>query len=98
MDSPALRASDADRERTVAVLQQEVGTDRLTLDEYSERSAAAYGARTVVELVALTRDLPHPTPAGPPEMQPARMLVLLTLALLLAVTLLTLAGPLAACH
>lgn len=57
-----MRASDADRTRTVTALQQEVGSGRLTLEEFSERAATAYGARTVAELDALTRDLPSSTP------------------------------------
>ncbi|MFI5615462.1 DUF1707 domain-containing protein [Amycolatopsis sp. NPDC051903] len=58
MTDPMLRASDADRERVVSRLREQVGEGRLTLDEFSERSAAAYAARTAGELDALTRDLP----------------------------------------
>jgi hypothetical protein len=88
----SLRASDADREATVAGLQHEVGTGRLTLDEFAERTAAAYASRTVAELVALTRDLPRGTPGRPRHAREDRVRVLLAVALLLAVTLLTLAG------
>ncbi|MBY6481071.1 DUF1707 domain-containing protein, partial [Rhodococcus sp. BP-266] len=55
-----MRASDADRSRVVRALEREVGTGRLTLGEYSDRVAAAYGARTLGELAAVTRDLPTP--------------------------------------
>jgi hypothetical protein len=54
---PAMRASDADRERVVAVLQAALGDGRITVDEFGERSAAAYAGRTQDELAALTRDL-----------------------------------------
>jgi hypothetical protein len=87
-----LRASDGDREATVAVLQREVGTGRLTLDEFAERAAAAYAARTVDELAALTHDLPRGVPTGRREQRFARVPALLGAALLLAVALLALAG------
>lgn len=54
---PVLRASDADRERVVAVLQEAVADGRITIDEFGDRSAAAHAARTIDELSALTRDL-----------------------------------------
>lgn len=92
MNGPGIRASDADRERTVVALQREVGTGRLTLDEFAERSAVVYDARTLGELAALTRDLPHPALAGGPSPRHARMPVLLAIAALLAVTLLAFTG------
>jgi hypothetical protein len=96
MTDPRLRASDADRERVVTVLHQQVGEGRLTLDEYSERAAAVYQARTMGELDALTGDLP--TVVSPSATTAHRslvpMLVVAVLALLaLAGTLLALAGP-----
>lgn len=60
-----MRASDADRERVVATLSEQVGIGRLTLEEFSERSATAYRSRTLGELDALTRDLP--AQAGAPS-------------------------------
>ena len=57
-DTPALRASDAERERAVSLLRQHVGSGRLTLEEFSERIDAVYNARTVEELAALSTDLP----------------------------------------
>jgi len=62
-ETPIL-ASTAEREFTSAQLQEHVGAGRLTLDEFSERAAAVYRARTVGELQALLRDLPI-APAGP---------------------------------
>ena len=55
-----LRASDADRERVVAVLAEAASDGRLTLDEHSERVQRAYRARTLGELAGLTRDLVPP--------------------------------------
>jgi Domain of unknown function (DUF1707)/Cell wall-active antibiotics response 4TMS YvqF len=64
-DTPALRASDADRERMVALLREHATDGRLTLEEFTERISVAYEARTIDELDALGRDLPaagSPTP------------------------------------
>jgi hypothetical protein len=55
-----LRASDADRERVVALLAEAVSDGRLTLGEHSERTERAYSARTLGELAALTADLAMP--------------------------------------
>lgn len=61
------RASDADRHRTVEVLQDAVGRGLLSTDEGGERMAAAYAARYLHELPALTADLPPaPVPAPAP--------------------------------
>lgn len=59
-----LRASDADRERVVAVLQEAYADGRLTMLEHEERVEHAYRAKTLGELAALTADL------LPPEQQP----------------------------
>jgi hypothetical protein len=53
-----MRASDDDRERTVTVLREAFGEGRLNLDEFDERTSAAYAARTWGELRGLTEDLP----------------------------------------
>ncbi|MDH2428851.1 DUF1707 domain-containing protein [Sphaerisporangium sp. TRM90804] len=68
-DGPApheLRASDADRERVVAVLADALSDGRLDLAEHEERVEAAYHARTLGELSALTADL------LPEHLQPLR--------------------------
>jgi len=62
-----LRASDADRERVVAVLAEAASDGRLTLDEHSERVQRAYRARTLGELAGLTKDL------VPPGEQPLKL-------------------------
>jgi hypothetical protein len=53
-----LRASDSDRERTVARLRDHHAEGRLSLEELEERVERAYAARSVGDLRALTRDLP----------------------------------------
>jgi hypothetical protein len=53
-----IRASDADRERTVEQLRQYTAEGRLTMDEFEERMSAAYAATTYGDLAKLTRDLP----------------------------------------
>jgi Domain of unknown function (DUF1707)/Cell wall-active antibiotics response 4TMS YvqF len=58
--SSLVRASDADRDRTVEALAAASAEGRLSLEEYSQRSEAALTARTVGELASLTADLPAP--------------------------------------
>jgi hypothetical protein len=58
--SSLVRASDADRDRTVEALATASAEGRLSLEEYSQRSGAALTARTVGELASLTADLPAP--------------------------------------
>jgi Domain of unknown function (DUF1707) len=53
-----IRASDADREHTVGILRDGYVVGRLTLDEFDERTTAAFTSRTWGELRALTQDLP----------------------------------------
>ncbi|MEY9878359.1 hypothetical protein ABH931_007886 [Streptacidiphilus sp. MAP12-33] len=53
-----LRASDADRERVAAALRDAYAEGRLDVEEHSQRLDAAYAAKTLGELVPLTRDLP----------------------------------------
>jgi hypothetical protein len=62
---PAVRASDAERERTATTLREHTAAGRLTPEELSERLDAAYAARTVTELDALLHDLPAEAPAAP---------------------------------
>lgn len=57
--SPEVRASHADRDRTVDVLRVAAGDGRLTLEELEERLEAALSARMVGELAVLTADLPE---------------------------------------
>lgn len=55
--SPELRATHADRDRTVEVLRDAAGDGQLTAGELDERVEAALTARTGSELAALTADL-----------------------------------------
>lgn len=52
-----MRASDADRDRTAATLGNALATGQLTSTEHAERLEAAYAAKTLGDLVPLTRDL-----------------------------------------
>jgi hypothetical protein len=65
MSEDAVRASDADRERTVAALSAHAAAGRLTLAELSERAEQAYRAVTLPELEEVSRDLPALTAERP---------------------------------
>jgi len=74
----AVRASDAEREHTVALLRDGFTDGRLTQDELEERAAAAYAARTSTELSDLTVDLPtHEQPPRPGRILDRRLLCIL---------------------
>jgi hypothetical protein len=53
-----IRASDQDREVVVSTLRDAYTAGRLTLEEFDERTTAAYASRTWGELRTLTEDLP----------------------------------------
>jgi Domain of unknown function (DUF1707) len=55
---PRTRASDADRDRTVAALRDHMVAGRLTPAEFDERLDRAYAARTIGDLDELMADLP----------------------------------------
>jgi hypothetical protein len=57
IDRP-IRASDQERESVVDVLRDAFTDGRLTFDEFEERTAAAYAAKTWTDLRELTSDLP----------------------------------------
>ncbi|WP_431934221.1 DUF1707 SHOCT-like domain-containing protein [Nonomuraea jabiensis] len=63
---PDQRASDADRDRVAAVLSEALATGRLTSVEHADRLDVAYAAKTVGELVPLTRDLPEVSASNVP--------------------------------
>lgn len=67
---PPLRAGDADREATLALLRAATVDGRLTVDELAERAGLTHDARTHAELEAVTADLQAPPAAvrltGPP--------------------------------
>src|SRR5256714_15106784 len=55
---PALRASDADRERVAEILRTAAAEGRLDLGELDERLAIVYAAKTYAELEPVVADLP----------------------------------------
>jgi len=83
--SPALRASDADRDRVIELLRAAVADGRLDPAEFDERVDAALAARTVDALAPLTADLIAapgsdgalaPRPAGTPAEPTAERLTI----------------------
>lgn len=75
-----MRIGDQDRQVVVHRLEQAFAEGRLTLEEFSERTAAAWAAKTTSDLVPLTTDLPAvqdnsapavPAPAPGGEFAPA---------------------------
>ena len=54
----SIRASDVDREVVVATLRDAYTAGRLTLEEFDERTSAAYVSKTWGDLRKLTEDLP----------------------------------------
>lgn len=62
---PELRIADADREAAVSALGEHYVAGRLTRDEYDERAAAAWAARTASTLWPLFADLPRPGSGRP---------------------------------
>ena len=58
-----LRADDAERAHTVGLLRRHYLDDRLTMEEFADRTLAAYGAATHADLDAIVADLP-PLPSN----------------------------------
>jgi hypothetical protein len=84
------RASDADREQVAERLRVAATEGRLHDDEFEERLAATFSARTYGELDRVVSDLPAPPAPRPPE--PARGVrpgVAVAIALVLAFVLLS---------
>jgi hypothetical protein len=61
---PAPAVTDADREQAVELLQRACGEGRMTLEEFSARAGAAWGADTQQELAEITEGLAAPPPVG----------------------------------
>lgn len=61
----ALRASDADRERVLTIVQEAHADGRLDLSELDERIGAVYASKTLADLDAVTADLVPRGPAAP---------------------------------
>ncbi len=58
MTDRPIRASDKERESVVDVLRDAYTEGRLTLEEFDERTSAAYASKTWADLRELTADLP----------------------------------------
>jgi hypothetical protein len=69
---PALRASDADRERTADILRRAAGDGRLTMEELEERLDVVYETRTHAELERLTADVVVPDSPATASRMPVR--------------------------
>ncbi|MEU7282539.1 DUF1707 domain-containing protein [Streptomyces sp. NPDC045431] len=65
-EPPALRASDADRDRIADILREALAEGRIDPEEHAERIDAVYRAKTMGELEPLVRDLPAAHAARPP--------------------------------
>jgi hypothetical protein len=62
---PELRIGDSEREAAVAALGDHYAAGRLTKEEYDERAARAWEAKTRSALWPLFSDLPHPQAQRP---------------------------------
>jgi len=70
-----MRASDADRDAAVDTLRDAYTAGRLTLEEFHERTSAAYAGRTWGDLRELFTDLPEQPALGadlPAAAEPSR--------------------------
>jgi len=63
-ERPELRIGDVEREAAVSALGDHYAAGRLTKDEYDERAAVAWAARTNSDLWPLFLDLPRPVGPG----------------------------------
>jgi hypothetical protein len=79
-ETPAIRASDPEREQTVTRLREAAAEGRLTLEEFAQRVERAYGAKTNDDLAELTSDLPVTAPGAEPP-APTRRARRLTLSI-----------------
>ena len=73
-DRDRIRIGDAERDAADKALREHLAAGRLTMDEYSERVAQVYSARTRGEIDALFSDLPSGPFGSPPrraQVQPA---------------------------
>jgi uncharacterized protein DUF1707 len=72
MTDRPIRASDKERESVVDVLRDAYTDGRLTLEEFEERTSAAYASKTWTDLRELTGDLPVEPVLGAdlPQRQP----------------------------
>ncbi len=62
-----VRIGDADREAAIAALGEHYAAGRLDKDEFDERSAEVWGAKTAAAIRPLFADLPQPHPPAEPR-------------------------------
>jgi hypothetical protein len=75
MTDRPIRASDQEREIVVDVLRDAYTDGRITLEEFEDRTSAAYASKTWADLRELTSDLPVEPVLGadlPQRLPPAR--------------------------
>ena len=97
---PRLRVGDAERTLVIDQLADHHAAGRLTLEEFEDRMASAWTARTGADLALLVQDLPSPAPSrapdrrptGRPRLDPQVRTYLAVMALLWLIWLLTGAG------
>lgn len=70
--TPAVRASDRERDAATQRLQEAFAEGRLDDSEFDQRMRTALSARTRTELDQLLADLPEPRPAAGPPAVPGR--------------------------
>ena len=81
MTDRPIRASDKERDSVVDVLRDAYTDGRITLEEFEERTSAAYASKTWTDLRELTSDLPaEPVlgaglPQRPPHPRPVAQVV-----------------------
>jgi len=94
--SRTVRIGTAEREQAAASLGEHFAAGRLEVDEYDDRVARAYAAKTTADLAVLFSDLPspvvpqsaQPAPArAPRSLIPVVVFAVLILAVVLAVTI-----------
>ena len=64
MAAATMRAGDADRDRTAAVLREALAAGRLTIEEFGSRLDQVFAAKTLGELDQTVADLPAADLAG----------------------------------